>query len=92
MRVDQTRADGGGELVGVGDAILAGVAVAREQFRKVEVRLAGVEHRQTVLGVVGHVQVEQLRLQGLQRAAVGDALEVQAAFAADHRQRALRLR
>src|SRR5690606_11357996 len=54
-----------GQLVGVADVVPAGEAVVAPQTAVAEAGLAAVEDRNLALVLVGDVEVEQARLQGL---------------------------
>ncbi len=89
---EQPRGDRQGGLVGVHLPVGAGEAVAAEQLAEAEGELLGVEQRQVVLVSIGHAQVVQARLQGLQHRPAeqpGGALEDQASVEAGDRRAAL---
>src|SRR5690606_12927913 len=81
-----------GQLIGVADAVPAGEAVVAPQAAVAEAGLAAVEDRNLALVLVGDVEVEQARLQGLAEVAAeqpGVAVEVQAGVQAGDRQAAV---
>ncbi len=67
LAVDEARGDGRGDLVGVGDAVVAAEHVLGEELREVEVGDAAVVVGQAVLVAVGRAHVEEARLQRLQQ-------------------------
>src|SRR5690606_27289300 len=81
-----------GQLVGVADAVPAGEAVVAPQTAVAEAGLAAVEDRNLALVLVGDVEVEQARLQGLAEVTAeqpGVAVEVQAGVQAGDGQAAV---
>src|SRR5690606_26949850 len=81
-----------GQLIGVADAVPAGEAVVAPQAAVAEAGLAAVEDRNLALVLVGDVEVEQARLQGLAEVAAeqpGVAVEVQAGVQAGDGQAAV---
>src|SRR5690606_29991942 len=82
-----------GELIGIADAILTGEAVVPPQAAIAEAGLAGVEDRNLILFLVGNIEIEQARLQGLAEVPAeqaGVAIEVQTGVQAGNGQTALR--
>ncbi len=65
LRIDQPRGQRGGQLVGVGDAIDAGIDVVGKDGAEIEIHQARIENGNLVLRTLRHQQIEQPRLQRL---------------------------
>ncbi len=89
--VQQPAGDPDADLVRIPDPIPADVTVGAKQLHQIEVRHGGVEHREIVLVSVGHVEVQDARLQReLAAPGIRVALEKQSRIEAGNRQRARR--
>src|SRR5699024_4826897 len=83
-RLDQARGHAQRQLVGIGNAVGAGKALAREQTLEIQIGNGSVEQRDVALVFVTLVQVEEPRLQRLYPAVVELALEAQPAAEGKH--------
>src|SRR3546814_3256685 len=89
LRIELAASQRQRQFIGVGNPVQARKAVACEQLREIEVRLAAIEHRQIFLAAVRHVQVEQSRFEQLRRSVIEQELDAQAVLRTQTRTRAV---